>query len=90
MRMLQSGKEDTLFAKVIIDIAHGAVDRAFTYHVPEALPLLPGHHVTLPFGNGNKTTEGFVLSLMEKSDLKEGHNLQGRISHSGAIPSADP
>lgn len=71
MRMLQSGKEDTLFAKVIIDIAHGAVDRAFTYHVPEALPLLPGHHVTLPFGNGNKTTEGFVLSLMEKSDLKE-------------------
>lgn len=61
-----------MFAKVIVDIAHGAVDRAFTYRVPDALRLSPGHHVSLPFGQGNKTTEGFVLSLMEKSDLEEG------------------
>ncbi len=60
-----------MFAKVIVDIAHGAVDRAFTYHIPDALPVRPGHHVSLPFGQGNKTTEGFVLSLSETSGLED-------------------
>ena len=61
-----------MFAKVIVDIAHAAVDRAFTYRVPEGLDVRPGHHVLLPFGQGDHVKEGFVLSLSEESGLGEG------------------
>lgn len=61
-----------MFAKVIVDIAHAAVDRAFTYRVPDGLDVRPGHHVLVPFGQGDHTKEGFVLSLSEESDLDEG------------------
>jgi primosomal protein N' (replication factor Y) len=58
-----------MFAKVIVDIAHAAVDRAFTYRIPEGLDVRPGHHVLLPFGQGNHVKEGFVLSVSEESGL---------------------
>ena len=60
-----------MFAKVIVDIAHAAVDRAFTYHVPEGLDIRPGHHVLVPFGQGDHRKEGFVLSLSEESGLED-------------------
>ena len=61
-----------MFAKVIVDIAHAAVDRAFTYRVPAGLDICPGHHVLVPFGQGSHVQEGFVLSLSEESGLEEG------------------
>ena len=61
-----------MFAKVIVDIAHAAVDRAFTYRVPDGLDIRPGHHVLVPFGQGSHVQEGFVLSLSEESGLEEG------------------
>ena len=61
-----------MFAKVIVDIAHAAVDRAFTYRIPEGLDVRPGHHVLLPFGQGDHVKEGFVLSVSEESDLDDG------------------
>ena len=61
-----------MFAKVIVDIAHAAVDRAFTYRIPEGLDVRPGHHVLLPFGQGDHVKEGFVLSVSEESDLNDG------------------
>ena len=39
-----------MFAKVIVDIAHAAVDRAFTYRIPDGLDVRLGHHVLVPFG----------------------------------------
>ncbi len=61
-----------MFAKVIIDIAHTAVDRAFTYRVKEGLDVRPGHHVLVPFGQGSSVKEGFVLKLTEESGLEDG------------------
>ena len=58
-----------MFAKVIVDIAHAAVDRAFTYRIPNGLDVRPGHHVLLPFGQGDHVKEGFVLSVSEESGL---------------------
>lgn len=52
-----------MYAKVIIDIAHSQVDRLFTYAVPEGLRIQPGQRVRVPFGRGNRATEGFVLEL---------------------------
>ncbi len=54
-----------MFAKIIVDIAHTQVDRLFTYRVAEDMELSIGQRVLVPFGAGNKPTEGFVLSLEE-------------------------
>lgn len=55
-----------MFAKVIVDIANANVDRFFTYFVPEELDVREGHRVLVPFGRGNKPTEGFVVELAEE------------------------
>lgn len=57
-----------MFAEVIVDIAHTAVDRRFTYRIPEDLPVSVGHHVLVPFGLGNHTKEGFVVALKDSAD----------------------
>ena len=57
-----------MFAKLIVDIANSNVDRLFTYSVPEELDVRIGHRVLVPFGRGNKPTEGFVTELCEEYD----------------------
>ena len=60
-----------MYAEVIVDIAHTAVDRRFTYRIPEDIPVSVGHHVLVPFGQGNHTKEGFVVALKETSEYPE-------------------
>ena len=62
-----------MIAGVAISKATYAMDKPYSYRVPENLPLLPGQRVTVPFGNGNVRTEGIVLSLTpgENRELKE-------------------
>lgn len=54
-----------LYANIIIDISHEAVDRPFTYVIPDAMvsQIHPGTRVMVPFGNGNKDKMGYVLSI---------------------------
>ena len=54
-----------MYAEVMVDIAHANVDRLFTYAVPEGMAVEVGQRVLVPFGAGNKQTEGFVLSLSD-------------------------
>ena len=65
-----------MFAEVIVDIAHTAVDRRFTYRIPEALPVSVGHHVLVPFGQGSHLKEGFVVALKETADYPEIKDVQ--------------
>ncbi|MEA5049062.1 MAG: primosomal protein N' [Eubacteriales bacterium] len=51
--------------EVIVDIAHANVDRLYSYLVPEGMPVLPGSHVLVPFGSGNRQREGFVIRMQE-------------------------
>ena len=62
-----------MIAGVAISKATYAMDKPFSYRVPENLFLSPGQRVTVPFGNGNVRTEGIVLSLSpgENGELKE-------------------
>ena len=60
-----------MFAEIIVDIAHSAVDRRFTYRIPEGLPVSVGHHVLVPFGLGDHFKEGFVVARKETSDYPE-------------------
>lgn len=56
---------------VIINRLALNIDRMFHYSIPDGLlgKIDIGSHVTVPFGNGNKTVDGFVLSLSNHSDF---------------------
>lgn len=56
-----------MFARVIIDISNANVDKLFTYLIPEDIRIDPGHRVLVPFGKGNRQTEGFVIELSEEA-----------------------
>ena len=57
-----------MYAKVIIEYGNKAVDKEFTYIVPDKFKgiIKPGYRVIVPFNNRN--IEGFVLSLLNKND----------------------
>ena len=58
-----------MIAKVIIDIANTNVDRLYSYCIPCDMTISPGQRVLVPFGRGNKPTEGFVILLTEDADV---------------------
>lgn len=62
-----------LYADIIINISHEALDKVFQYEVP--LPLREnitvGTKVIVPFGRGNKEQSGYVVRLTPKSEYEE-------------------
>ena len=58
-------------AQIALNTRAYAIDRFFTYLIPEGLEAAPGMRVTVPFGNSNRTMEGFVVAL-EEVDSEEG------------------
>ncbi len=64
-----------MIANVIVDVKSQNTDLAFSYLVPEKYEnfISPGIRVSVPFGNGNRLLQGFVISLEEgtKENLKE-------------------
>lgn len=59
------------FAGVIINRLALNIDKVFHYRIPDALlgKIDIGSHVTVPFGKGNKTVDGFVLSITKECDF---------------------
>ena len=65
-----------MFARIAVSAATYAIDRPYDYRIPEELQLKvqQGIRVFVPFGKGNRVTEGIVLSLSQESsypDCKE-------------------
>ena len=56
-----------MIAKIAVSAATFAIDKPYSYRIPAEMELLPGQRVQLPFGRGNRRTEGIVLS-MESGD----------------------
>ncbi|MBQ7415697.1 MAG: primosomal protein N' [Oscillospiraceae bacterium] len=52
-----------MVAKIAVSAATFAIDKPYSYWVPEGMELLPGMRVSVPFGRGNKRSEGVVLSV---------------------------
>jgi primosomal protein N' (replication factor Y) len=50
-----------LYAEVAVEAARGLDRETYSYAVPDALDVVPGHRVTVPFGR--RATFGFVVSL---------------------------
>lgn len=53
-----------MYAEVIVDISHEAIDKSFSYRIPEDMVLHVGDPVLVPFGRGKK--KAYVLSLHER------------------------
>ena len=58
------------YANVIVDISHEKVDRPFQYKIPEGLmgKLSPGMCVEIPFGNGSRFRQGYVIEVTDKPE----------------------
>ena len=50
-------------AKIAVEAATYAIDKPYTYLVPEEMTLSVGCRVLVPFGKGNRVSEGMVLEL---------------------------
>ena len=61
-----------MIAKIAVSAANFAIDKPYSYRIPENLMVQPGQRVQLPFGRANKRTEGIVLAVEpgEESGLK--------------------
>ena len=60
----------SLIAKIAVSAAVYAIDKPYSYVVPPGMTLLPGVRVMVPFGRGNRSTEGMVLSLEEGDEAE--------------------
>ncbi len=60
-----------MYADIVIDISHEALDRPFQYRIPEVLEgqIRPGVWVLVPFGRGNTSKKGFVLRTSENPEI---------------------
>ena len=61
-----------MIAKIAVSAARFSIDKPYSYRFGPDMALVPGVRVMVPFGSGNRRTEGVVLSLAEgdETDLK--------------------
>ena len=52
-----------MIAKIAVSAATYAIDKPYSYLIPEGMCLAPGMRVQVPFGRGNRRAEGVVLSV---------------------------
>ena len=56
-----------MIAKIAVSAATFAIDKPYSYWIPQGMEIQVGIRVMVPFGRGNKRTEGIVLSVEEGS-----------------------
>ncbi len=61
-----------MIAKIAVSAANFAIDKPYSYFVPQGMDLTPGMRVLVPFGRGNRPVEGVVLSV----ESGDGENLK--------------
>ena len=52
-----------MIARIAVAAAVYAIDKPYSYCIPEGMELRPGMRVRVPFGAGNRRTEGMVLRV---------------------------
>ena len=45
-----------MIGKIAVSAAVFAIDKPYSYRIPDDMSLQPGHRVQLPFGRANKMT----------------------------------
>ena len=54
-----------MIGKIAVSAANFAIDKPYSYAVPQGMTVSVGQRVRIPFGRGNKPAEGIVLALEE-------------------------
>ncbi len=75
-----------MIAQIAVASANFAIDKPYSYRVPRDMTLEPGLRVLVPFGRGNRKSEGVVLSLEEGS--REGLKAVERVLDSQVLLSS--
>ena len=52
-----------MIAKIAVAAANFAIDKPYSYAIPDGMVPQPGMRVTVPFGRGNRRSEGVVLTV---------------------------
>ena len=56
-----------MIAKIAVSAATFAIDKPYSYEIPQGMELRPGMRVMVPFGRSNRHTEGIVLALEKQT-----------------------
>lgn len=60
-----------MIAKIVLNRSAHATDGVYDYIIPQNMKISLGMRVVVPFGFGNKTEEGYVVEIAEKSEFKK-------------------
>ena len=55
-----------MIASVAVSAAVYAIDKPYSYLIPDSMTVEPGMRVVVPFGRGNRRSEGIVLSVEDQ------------------------
>ena len=59
-----------MIAKIAVSAATFAIDKPYSYRIPQEMDLRPGHRCVVPFGRGNRRCEGVVLAVEEGDESR--------------------
>lgn len=59
-----------MIGKIAVSAANFAIDKPYSYWIPQDMVLAPGQRVMVPFGRANRRTEGIVLTVEPGSEDK--------------------
>ncbi len=68
-------------ARIALAAATFAIDRPYSYLVPPDLAVQPGMRVLVPFGKGNRPSEGLILSLAEGEETGKLKKITALLDH---------
>ena len=57
-----------MIASIAVSAAVFAIDKPYSYQIPVSMDLKPGVRVVVPFGRGNRQSEGIVLDVRDGVD----------------------
>lgn len=77
---------DALIAEIAVEGLVYHIDAPFTYLIPETLDVSAGCRVLVPFGNGNKKKQGFVLNIKSRSKVDESIKLKSIAAVLDEVP----
>ncbi len=60
-----------MYAQIILSSRTRALDKTLDYKIPDGMSLETGDSVTVPFGQKNRPTQGYVISVSEKADIDD-------------------
>ena len=59
-----------MVAGIAVSAANFAIDKLYSYRIPERMTLVPGQRVQVSFGRGNASAEGIVVTVGTGSEEK--------------------